>query len=169
MAGLNRRAAKLLGNRAPSLGDHAKQDPSGNPRSADSGGGERRRVKAREQQIRHAGRPIAKEHISNDLSGLRLSSPHSLQLDICAQTEFGHKRQSLSQSGHAFRSKSSPEPSPCAEATNRFEGQRACLAVAIGCSAQPIVVEQNWLAIASQADIELDPPATQRLCSTESR
>ena len=46
-----------------------------------------------------------KERICDDLSGLRLPSADSLQLDIRPQTEFGQKRQGFLQSGHALGSK----------------------------------------------------------------
>jgi len=53
-------------------------------------------------------------------------------------------------------------------ASDRGERQCAYPAAPVGRALQPVVVEQNRLAVGGEPDIELDPTATQRLCLAQS-
>jgi hypothetical protein len=52
-------------------------------------------------------------------------------------------------------------------ASDRGERQRADPASSVGRACQPVVVEQNQLAVRREPDIELDPTAAERLCLAE--
>src|SRR3984893_7335215 len=53
-------------------------------------------------------------------------------------------------------------------ASDRGERKCAYPAAPVGRALQPVVVEQNRLAVGGEPDIELDPTATQRLCLAQS-
>jgi hypothetical protein len=108
-----------------------------------------------------------KEQISNSPPGLPSSPPYGLQLNICAQTKICEKCEGLAEGRYSFRCKRRTEPGSGTVTANRGQGHRTDLAAPIGRAFEPIVMQQDWLVVGGETDVQFDPLAIERSCSTE--
>jgi hypothetical protein len=108
-----------------------------------------------------------KEQISNSPPGLPSSPPYGLQLNICAQTKIGEKCEGLAEGRYSFCCKRGTEPGSRTVTTYSGQGHRTDLAAPICRAFEPIVMQQNWLAVGGETDVQFDPLAIECFCSTE--
>ena len=168
MAGTHCRALEPLSNGAPNFRNGVKEDPASDPRSTSTGGRERSGEKAGNRKLGQIGRPKLDKQVSNCHSGFGLSARPRFQFNIRAETEFGEEHHSLFQRWHALPCERRVKPVSRVMASDRGERQRAHPATSVGRAFQPVVVKQNRLAVGGEPDVELDPPAAERLCLAQS-
>jgi hypothetical protein len=107
------------------------------------------------------------EQSGDDRPGCRFSATFGLQLDIGVQAEFGEKRNGLRQRRDPLPRKGSIEPAPGIAITHRCQREDARLAASVGRARESIVMEKNRFIIAGEANIELDPIATESFCPAQ--